>query len=75
MNTDKTLEASRAQEFGDFFDCLEIFYVSVHNLAKGKVVESATRLQQLREYIVGCGDPKSYTWLLPAINAALGKTW
>jgi hypothetical protein len=63
----------RGDEYGNFYDCLEEFTKLVKRLASGDVVEAATKLGQLLEYITMRGDPKSYAWLRPAILSALGR--
>jgi len=63
----------RGIEFGDFADNLEALVLLLRCLASGEVVESYMGLCRLREHIILRGDPKSFAWLLPAIDGAIGR--
>jgi len=63
----------RGIEFGDFADNLEALVLLLRRLARGEVVESYMGLYRLREHIILRGDAKSFAWLLPAIDGAIGR--
>ena len=63
----------RQIEFGDFADNLAALGLLLHCLARGEILESYRELRRLREHISQRGDPKSVAWLLPAIDAAMGR--
>ena len=75
----RTVLATRVQglidlQYGDLDDCLDCLAENLRGLVAGKVLESARKLQHLREHIRKNGEGQPSRWLIGSIEGALGQS-